>query len=260
MPASVLHEARRPSRRFRAVFANVASSRRSPEVLPSSAIIGCLMSRKPFEGDAMTWCRIHRTRLGARPPISTACSPRMRPKLHRYCARMVGSVIDGEDVLQDALIKAVESFAVRRPDRQSGRLAVPDRAQYRAGFPAPPPPAGTLRSAEEMDMIADPIDAVISRQIAGASLRTFMRLPVAQRSSVILMDVLGCSLQRSLRGDGFQPAGGEGGAASRPHPAARTGRRAGRFAACRNCRRPTAIASAPMSRTSTPAISTPSAP
>ena len=43
-------------------------------------------------------------------------------------------------------------------------------------------------------MIADPMDAVISRQIAGASLRTFMRLPVAQRSSVILMDVLGCSL------------------------------------------------------------------
>ncbi len=33
----------------------------------------------------------------------------MRPKLHRYCARMVGSVIDGEDVLQDALIKAVEA-------------------------------------------------------------------------------------------------------------------------------------------------------
>ena len=38
----------------------------------------------------------------------------MRPKLHRYCARMVGSVIDGEDVLQDALIKAVEAHACRR--------------------------------------------------------------------------------------------------------------------------------------------------
>ncbi|NOJ50589.1 sigma factor, partial [Bradyrhizobium archetypum] len=36
----------------------------------------------------------------------------MRPKLHRYCARMVGSVIDGEDVLQDALIKAVEAQAI----------------------------------------------------------------------------------------------------------------------------------------------------
>ena len=39
----------------------------------------------------------------------------MRPKLHRYCARMVGSVIDGEDVLQDALIKAAESFASATP-------------------------------------------------------------------------------------------------------------------------------------------------
>ena len=41
----------------------------------------------------------------------------MRPKLHRYCARMVGSVIDGEDVLQDALIKAVEAFAAAGPHR-----------------------------------------------------------------------------------------------------------------------------------------------
>ena len=44
-------------------------------------------------------------------------------------------------------------------------------------------------------MIADPADTVSSREIASASLRTFMRLPVAQRSSVILMDVLGCSLR-----------------------------------------------------------------
>ena len=43
-------------------------------------------------------------------------------------------------------------------------------------------------------MMADQLDAVTSRQIASASLRTFMRLNVAQRSSVILMDVLGCSL------------------------------------------------------------------
>ena len=30
----------------------------------------------------------------------------MRPELHRYCARMTGSVIDGEDVVQDTLAKA----------------------------------------------------------------------------------------------------------------------------------------------------------
>src|SRR6185437_12302605 len=34
----------------------------------------------------------------------------MRPMLHRYCARMTGSVIDGEDVVQDAMLKA---FAAR---------------------------------------------------------------------------------------------------------------------------------------------------
>jgi RNA polymerase sigma-70 factor (ECF subfamily) len=44
-------------------------------------------------------------------------------------------------------------------------------------------------------MIADPANPLADRQIAAASLRTFMRLPVAQRSSVILMDVLGYSLQ-----------------------------------------------------------------
>jgi RNA polymerase sigma-70 factor, ECF subfamily len=34
----------------------------------------------------------------------------LRPKLHRYCARMVGSSIDGEDVVQEALLKAIEAF------------------------------------------------------------------------------------------------------------------------------------------------------
>ena len=27
----------------------------------------------------------------------------LRPSLHRYCSRMTGSVMDGEDVVQDAL-------------------------------------------------------------------------------------------------------------------------------------------------------------
>ena len=38
----------------------------------------------------------------------------VRPKLHRYCARMTGSVIDGEDVLQEALVKAVNARAQAR--------------------------------------------------------------------------------------------------------------------------------------------------
>ncbi len=120
---------------------------------------------------------------------------RLRPKLHRYCARMIGSVIDGEDVLQDTLIKAVEAFAsagpIGNPEGWLFRIAhntALDFLRRRIRQEA-------LRSAEEVDMIADQLDAVTSRQIAGASLRTFMRLPVAQRSSVILTDVLGYSLQ-----------------------------------------------------------------
>src|ERR1700721_1517487 len=119
---------------------------------------------------------------------------RMRPRLHRYCARMVGSVIDGEDVLQDALIKGGESLGsadpIGNPEGWRFRIAhnpARDFLRRRSRQQA-------IQSAEEVDMIADPADTVASRQIAGASLRTFMRLPVAQRSSVILMDVLGCSL------------------------------------------------------------------
>src|SRR5207247_880477 len=35
----------------------------------------------------------------------------LRPRLHRYCARMTGSAVDGEDVLQDTLVKALHARA-----------------------------------------------------------------------------------------------------------------------------------------------------
>jgi RNA polymerase sigma-70 factor (ECF subfamily) len=119
----------------------------------------------------------------------------LRPKLHRYCARMTGSVIDGEDVLQDALIKAVEAFAA------AGPIGNPEGWLFRIAhntaldFLRRRTRQEALRSEAEVDSMADQLDAVTSRQIAATSLRTFMRLPVAQRSSVILMDVLGCSLR-----------------------------------------------------------------
>jgi len=119
----------------------------------------------------------------------------MRPRLHRYASRMVGSVIDGEDVLQDALIKAVEARAaagaIQNPEGWLFRIThntALDFLRRRSRQEA-------LRSAEEVEMMADPADEIWSRQIAATSLRTFMRLPTAQRASVILADVLGCSLQ-----------------------------------------------------------------
>ena len=118
----------------------------------------------------------------------------LRPKLHRYCARMTGSVIDGEDVLQEALLKALEAFAegmaVANLEGWLFRIVhntALDWLRRRARE------AG--RSIEEIDMIADFVDTAENRDIAAASLHTFMRLPVAQRSSLILMDVLGYSLE-----------------------------------------------------------------
>jgi RNA polymerase sigma-70 factor (ECF subfamily) len=119
----------------------------------------------------------------------------LRPKLHRYCARMTGSVIDGEDVVQEALVKAIEAFPRAGPIAHlEGWLfrithnAALDFLRRRAR-------QGAARSDEDPDMIVDPVNAAEDRQIAAASLQTFMRLPVAQRSSTILMDVLGYSLE-----------------------------------------------------------------
>ncbi len=119
----------------------------------------------------------------------------VRPKLHRYCARMVGSVIDGEDVLQDTLVKAMVSLA------SAGDIGNPEGWLFKIAHNAALDflrrrnRQQALHAGEEVEMIADPADAITSRQIASASLRTFMRLPVAQRSSVVLTDVLGYSLR-----------------------------------------------------------------
>ncbi len=117
----------------------------------------------------------------------------MRPKLHRYCARMTGSVVDGEDVLQEALVKAIEALSRTGPiDNMEGWLfriahnAALDFLRRRSRHDA-------VRANEDPDMIVDP-DSEQDRAITATSLRTFMRLPAAQRGSVILMDVLGYSL------------------------------------------------------------------
>ena len=118
----------------------------------------------------------------------------LRPKLHRYCARMTGSVIDGEDVLQEALVKAIEAFGagapVSNPEGWLFRIAhnaALDFLRARAR-------ADSHFSEGDPDMVADTVNPVEERAIVAASLHSFMRLPAAQRSSVILMDVLGYSL------------------------------------------------------------------
>jgi RNA polymerase sigma-70 factor (ECF subfamily) len=118
-----------------------------------------------------------------------------RPRLHRYCARMTGSVIDGEDVVQETMLKAMEAAPA------AGTIANPEGWLFRIAHNAA---LDFLRrrareenrhSNEDLDMVAAANNPVVDRQAVAASLRTFMRLPVSQRSSVILSDVFGHSLQ-----------------------------------------------------------------
>jgi len=119
----------------------------------------------------------------------------VRPKLHRYCARMTGSAVDGEDIVQDALIKALAALpsvgVIDNPEGWLFRIAhntALDFLRRRARGPM-------MQHDEALDMIAAPDSPDQDPEAATMSLRTFMRLPALQRSAVILKDVLGHSLQ-----------------------------------------------------------------
>ena len=122
----------------------------------------------------------------------------LRPRLHRYCARMVGSALDGEDVLQDALAKAAEAYpgagGIERPESWLFRIAhntALDALRRRKR-------QAMVRSEIDLSAIADPGAVADARVAATASLAAFTRLPAAQRASVVLMDVLGYSLAETV--------------------------------------------------------------
>jgi len=119
----------------------------------------------------------------------------LRPELHRYCARLTGSVIEGEDLVQDALAKAFYALSLQpevpplRPWlfriahnqamdflKSHGRKHTEVRADLDdvAGFDDKPDPA-----------------------VVRAALARFLTLPLTQRSAVILKDVLGHSLEET---------------------------------------------------------------
>lgn len=119
----------------------------------------------------------------------------IRPKLHRYCASMTGSAVDGEDIVQDALIKALAALpnvgVIDNPEGWLFRIAhntALDFLRRRAHGPM-------MQNNEALDMIAAPDFPDQDHEVATMSLRTFMRLPALQRSAVILKDVLGHSLE-----------------------------------------------------------------
>jgi RNA polymerase sigma-70 factor, ECF subfamily len=113
-----------------------------------------------------------------------------RPSLHRYCARMMGSAFEGEDVVQEALEKAAQSIAaggaIKRPKSwlfQIAHNAALDALRRRRRR------AEVQFDAQESDL---PDAATADAKVAAtASLASFLALPATQRSCVVLIDVLG---------------------------------------------------------------------
>jgi RNA polymerase sigma-70 factor (ECF subfamily) len=121
----------------------------------------------------------------------------LRPRLHRFCARMTGSVIDGEDIVQEAMLKALESFSEAEGIDNSEAWVFRIAHNTALDFLRRRARQQSLQSDESMDMIVDPATLIEDRQAVSVSLRTFMHLPVAQRGAVILKDVLGYSLEET---------------------------------------------------------------
>lgn len=127
----------------------------------------------------------------------------LRPSLHRYCARMVGSAVEGEDVVQEAMTKAVQAWPtagdIGRPDAWLFRIAhntALDALRRRKRRPTAP-----LETE-----VAGPADAAEARVAAASGLAVLMRLPVTQRAMVVLADVLGHSLEEAVGLLGVTPA------------------------------------------------------
>jgi RNA polymerase sigma-70 factor (ECF subfamily) len=112
-----------------------------------------------------------------------------RPRLHRYCARMTGSAVDGEDVLQDALVKALRARADgTEVDNFEGWLL---RIAHHTSL-------DFLRGKSRNLIVPIAADAetapIPEADIVAVSLQTFLQLPELQRCAVILKDVLGYSV------------------------------------------------------------------
>lgn len=126
----------------------------------------------------------------------------VRPELHRYCARMTGSVFDGEDVVQDTLAKAcyalaeMESPPPLRPwlFRIAHNTAMDFLRRYEHRNVGA---AADMKVGAEMAESHEPEEHGPDGERVEAALKVFAALPPVQRSALALKDVLGLSLEET---------------------------------------------------------------
>ena len=120
----------------------------------------------------------------------------LRPQLHRYCARMTGSITDGEDVVQDALFRAYRSLDTYDDSRPLApwlfRIAHNQCIDFlrRRGVRVEAETA-----AAEPDLVA-PHD-VHGPSVGPAIENLVLNLPPKERACVLLKDVFDYSLEET---------------------------------------------------------------
>ena len=109
----------------------------------------------------------------------------------------MGSVIEGEDVVQDTLARAV--VALQESDEPASLRAWLFRIAHNRALDLLR--GRTLRKSESMEAAADiadptpdPMETIVHHEALETAVSRFTELPTAQRSVVILKDVLGESL------------------------------------------------------------------
>jgi len=122
----------------------------------------------------------------------------LRPALHRYCARLMGSVIDGEDVVQDTFIRAFAAL----PDLDAATPLRPWLFRIAHNRALDLLRGRTLRGAATLDAVPeiadpanpDPLEVMMRQEAVKTAVSRFAQLPLMQRSVVVLKDVLDESL------------------------------------------------------------------
>ena len=123
----------------------------------------------------------------------------LRPELHRYCARLMGSVIDGEDVVQDTLARALvalQDLELQNPDEMPQLRPWLFRIAHNRALDLLRGRA--VRKTEPIEAAADvadqanldPVEMLMRQEAVKTAVSRFAELPIVQRSVVILKDVL----------------------------------------------------------------------
>ncbi|HEV2650690.1 MAG TPA: sigma-70 family RNA polymerase sigma factor [Rhizomicrobium sp.] len=123
-----------------------------------------------------------------------ALTGELRPELHRYCARLMGSVIDGEDVVQDTFARAFVALdeLSKVPPLRAWLFRIAhnralDLLRSRAIRTAEP-----IEAAHNVadQATPDPAEILMRQEAVRTAVSRFAELSILQRSVVILKDVL----------------------------------------------------------------------